>query len=184
MANVTLFLLPNPYFSAKVKAVIALLIIVGLLLALMLWLLLAPLIIRVDTARHDYSLSWRGIGRVSVVLLNDELALRVRIFFWRMHFFPLRKPDKPDKPTSAKKRTGIQRRFTWLKAKRLLQSFRIQRFKVELDTDDYALNAQLYPLLYWVSGPSRDLSVNFSGRNRLLLQIENRLFRIVRVLLF
>jgi hypothetical protein len=57
-------------------------VILILLAGLTAFLLWTPMVLRVDTARNDYSFRWRGIGRLAVVP-DDETLLRIRyrIFF-------------------------------------------------------------------------------------------------------
>jgi hypothetical protein len=50
---------------------------------------------------------------------------------------------------------------------RMARSVRIRELTVDIDTDDYALNAKLFPILYFSSRGSCSLNVNFSGRNYL-----------------
>ncbi len=160
-----------------------LLIIIGLLLFVLLWLLVMPLTLRVDTWRQDYSLRWQGVGRVALLVRDDELVVRVRIGWWQKDFFPLRPSTRKPKPTRQPKlRTKARRswrQLSWRKVRNILRSFRVRYFRLELDTDDYVWNAFLYPLFYFVNRPGRQLSVNFEGRTNLQLEVENRLIRML-----
>ncbi len=171
--------------QSKPKTVVAI-ILLSLLAGAITWLLVARLTINVDTRRHDYSLRWQGIGSVILTTVANEVVIRARIFFWQFDFYALRTPKmparKPRKPKPQKQRRS--KFFTWRKMRRVVQSFRVRRFHLDLDTDDYVLNAYLYPLFYFASGPNRQLNVNFQGETNLVLQIENRLFRIIRAILF
>jgi hypothetical protein len=51
----------------------------------------------------------------------------------------------------------------WRKARRLLASFQIRRFNLIVDTDDYILNAYLYPVFAFLTGHNRHLAINFIG---------------------
>ena len=157
-------------------------ILSGVLLLAILWLLLAPISIKIDTWHQDYAVRWQGIGGVRVLLIENELVLLLRLFFWQKAFYPLRGSKKPSKPSAQKSGAKTQRKrgiFSWKLAKRVLRTFRVKQFKLELDTDDYVVNAFLYPVFYFLNSPKRQLSVNFEGRTNLLLHIENRLSRII-----
>ncbi len=160
-----------------------LLIIIGLLLFVLLWLLVMPLTLRVDTWRQDYSLRWQGVGRVALLVHDDELVVWVRIGWWQKDFFPLRPSTRKPKPIQQPKlRTKARRswrQLPWRKVRNILRSFRVRHFRLELDTDDYVWNAFLYPLFYFVNRPGRQLSVNFEGRTNLQLEVENRLIRML-----
>ena len=59
---------------------------------------------------------------------------------------------------------------------RILKSFRVRRFRVEIDTDDYVLNAYLFPVFHLLSRGR--LQINFNGRNDIQIEITNRIGRI------
>ncbi len=165
----------------KTEKAVILAILLGALLLMILWLLLAPISVKIDTWQQDYAVRWQGIGGVQVLLIENEVVLLLRVFFWRKAFYPLRGSKKPSKPPKKSKPT-TQRKggiFSWKLAKRVLRTFRIKQFKLELDTDDYVINAFLYPVFYFLDSPKRQLRVNFEGRTNLLLHIENRLSRII-----
>jgi hypothetical protein len=62
---------------------------------------------------------------------------------------------------------------------RILQSFRLIKMRVNFDTDDYILNAYLYPLFYFLSKNNRNLNINFNGDLYLELLMISRPIRIV-----
>ena len=64
--------------------------------------------------------------------------------------------------------------MTLAQGKRLLQSFRVKSFRLELDTGNPILNAQLFPLGFLMGRYSKKVGINFQGRNDILLQIANR----------
>jgi len=61
----------------------------------------------------------------------------------------------------------------------VLKSFNVKEFNLELDTGSYTWNALLYPSFYFLRGPHRLLRVNYEGRNRLKVTMENRLIYIL-----
>jgi len=123
-----------------------------------------------------------GLGGASLLLMGDDPVVRMHVFFWQRDFFLL-EAKKPLKKPVKKARKG-SKKFNWSMILQLLKTFKVRQFRLELDTDDYVINAYLYPLFYLVSRPQRQLSVNFEGRTNLALQIENRLSRMAGVFLF
>jgi len=167
-------------------------IILLVLLVILSWLLFAPLIISINTWGQDFSIRWIGLGSVALVIVNNELGIRMRIFFFQKTFFPLRpkskKRQQAQKPKPSKKTTRKKRQkwpnITWRRIRKLLRAIKIRRFKAELDTGDYVTNAYLYPLATFLNKSTPRLNVNFEGRTNLLLQLEMRLFRIVQAMVF
>lgn len=163
-----------------------LIITLSVLILLALWLLIEPIIIKIDTIHDEYYIRWQHIGSVTLLFLNNDLFLRFRILFWQQDFYPLQaqKKDKKPKKKSNKKTAKSWKTFSWTRVKSIMRTFKVRYFKMELDTDDYVWNAYLYPLFYFANRSNRQLSINFEGRTNLQLQIENRLFRIVRAFMF
>lgn len=96
------------------------------------------------------------------------------------------KPIK-DKPLNEKKtRSGSNKKginpFKRLSFKRIvsiLKSFKVNAFTWRLDTDDYVLNAQLFPLFYVTSTQGLDVGVNFIGENKIKVDVQNTGFNLL-----
>ena len=69
------------------------------------------------------------------------------------------------------------------KAIRVMRTFRVTQWEMDVDTGDYVWNAWLYPVGHWMSKGNRHIRVNFRGENEWLLTVENRLYRIVYALI-
>ncbi|QIP15118.1 hypothetical protein G8759_22080 [Spirosoma aureum] len=69
------------------------------------------------------------------------------------------------------------------KARGILQTFRIRTSDIKLDTDDYLMNAYLFPVFSLLCRPGHRWQINFQGDTSVKLVIENRLYRIVFALL-
>ena len=65
----------------------------------------------------------------------------------------------------------------------VMKTFQLEILKVDMDTDNYVLNAQLIPFFVWISNDKIRLSVNFEGKASLYLLITNRLVKIVPVVI-
>ncbi|MCB0567271.1 MAG: hypothetical protein KDD01_23125 [Phaeodactylibacter sp.] len=156
-------------------------IVASVLLALVVWVLIAPLSLKADTYRNEYYLSWGGIGKAELISVADEIVIRLRIAFWKKDFYPLhpstaREKKKP-KPKEEKKRKS-QQTFPFRRAIKALKSFSIKYFRLEVDTDDFIWNAYLWPVVYWIEPLRRHVTVNFQGKNECRLLIQNRIWRL------
>lgn len=68
---------------------IGFLVIIVLLLILLVFIMVTPLIIKVDTAMNDYTFQWKFIGSVSVVPDKEEIIfIRYNIFFLKISTTP------------------------------------------------------------------------------------------------
>jgi len=170
---------------------VVLLFIIGILIALLLGLLLSPFILQVDTRRNEYALRWQGLASATIIPLKDDLLLRLRLPFWRKDFsiFQLMLKPTQNKPTrtrgaTSKSKSTSKWRFTWNRFFKVLKSFRVHYFRMELDTDDYVTNAYLYPAFYYMNTPTRYVAINFQGRNQCAFRVQNRLASILIALIF
>ena len=162
-------------------------IFLSLLLLAIGWLLIAPIRVSVlfNEADHHLQVRWKGIFRVQLLTIAEKWLLQVRFFFFTKEW-PLvqlmTKSEKKDRPQKKQKGNWRPKRpFSMLK--RLLRSFRIIRFCLHMDTDDYPLNAYLLPFFQMITQKKKlDWQINFSGKNELLLIIDNRLYRLLYAL--
>ena len=147
------------------------------ILALLLWVLFAPLSIKADTYSNEYYLSWGGIGKAEFIPLPDDILIRLRLAFWKKELYPLHpSPPKAKKKPHKKEHKGggplpLRRMIS------VLKTFEIRDFRLEVDTDDYVWNACLYPVFYWIKPLQKYVALNFQGRNECRLLIRNRVWR-------
>jgi len=157
-------------------------IIIAVFLTFLLWILLVPVIVRVDTEYNRYAVSLPGIFNVYVVPKDGLFFLRIWIFFIPLKFDPFRmrrrKSRKPRKknPDKKKKRSWL-RAFSNKKASsRMLRAVKIRRLEMDIDTDDFTLNAWLVPVFTMVNGYDNiDLRVNFEGMLNANMEVRARL---------
>lgn len=163
-----------------------LLLPVLLFFVLLMWLLWAPLRLVIDTEQAVFRLEWRSIGCVAWLPEQalDLLEVRVLFFRRRLQLGETGRP-KPEK-RQEKKRPTPKRKGKSLSPKRLmrlainvLRSFRVRRFHLIWDTDDFVRNAWFFPPAAWVSARGWPVQINFQGRRELALIVENRLARVV-----
>ena len=148
-----------------------------LLLGFFVYLLLMPLELCIDSYQGKYYFQMGFLARVSVEKDPVEfLRLHLRVlfmnFFWRPSDF--RKWSRQKKKTTIKKKGSKMRKLTLAQGKRLLRTFRVKAFRLELDTGNPVLNAQLFPFSYLPGQQVGGVGINFLGRNNILLQITNR----------
>ena len=153
-------------------------IIISLLLAFLLWLLLGPVILFLNTDTNRYHVALPGIFKVAVVPTPELFHIRGWIFFvpFRYHPFKARKDKKKEKPVRPKKKkkrpklSGNTRMIAGA-----IRSVRIRRLHLDIDTDDFILNAWLVPVFTYVNSENIRMTANFEGRASLLLDLRVRL---------
>ena len=155
-------------------------VLISLLILLLLWILVAPVIILLDTANNRYLLALPGIFKAMVVPSEHLFHIRGRILFIPFTYNPfLRKPDKKKKDKKDEESTKKRRPkkiFRDLKLViHILGSLRIRKLKLDIDTDDFILNAWLIPVFSIVDSENIQMRANFEGHASMLLDLRIRI---------
>ena len=173
--------------------VFVVLVIFLVLIALLVGILLVPIELVLDTRHNSYYVRLKGLVKLEPELSDSGVALRIRIPFYsfRTSFFDGKKQTKKaskqdDKPTDKKgkykeqekKRSRRPLRYYLGFVRAVLRSFQVPVCYVNIDTDDYVLNAQLTPIFALISHPPVDLRTNFEGRAELHVVVRNRLWNV------
>jgi hypothetical protein len=162
---------------------------------LIIGLLILPFQLCIDTNTNTYYLRWQGIAKARLIPLPDDFLLRLNILFFRKDFYLLERlataPEKkPRAEESEKKKARKKKRKGWTaktwrrKMVRLLKSFQVKVFRLNMDTDDYVYNSYLYPIFYFLSKGNRRLRINYQGEGELVLVVQNRPWRLIWAFLF
>ncbi|MGB5363024.1 MAG: hypothetical protein WBN17_06950 [Aureibaculum sp.] len=153
-----------------------------ILLLLILYLLWMPVILFIDTDSHQYYLQLKGLAKASIEGHKEEvLRIHLKIVFFHFYFYPLKEIGKPKKKEIEKKnklkrtkRIGIRQGLS------LLRSFEVKHLLIDIDTGDCIKNAHLYPYFAFLNYKIGTFKINFEGRNRMALCIQNRPINIMR----
>jgi hypothetical protein len=149
-------------------------ILVFVLVATVLWVLLTPVIVIVDSTRRELKVAQRGTFAVSWTVDRPiELRICGILFSLKPH------PAKPKKVT--KKAQGRTRSMdSWLYLLRgLLKSIGVRKLILKVDTDDVVLNAQLIPAAVLLSHNDLAFNINYQGEVSLYAMIEIKLNRLI-----
>ena len=166
---------------------IAVLVMILGLLGIVIWLLLAPMVIYVDTQEKIY---YAGIPGIKVVLTFEgweRLKVKVELPFFSFYIKKRKGKPKSKYRDQAKKKKGVSTRRPPLTtlvhlAWRMMRTFRVRALRLTMDTDDYVLNAQLVPIFFGLSRGNVQLNTNFQREWGLHLELENRLARLLKAL--
>ncbi|NER09080.1 hypothetical protein SAMN06265375_1011436 [Muriicola jejuensis] len=150
--------------------------VILVLVLVLIGLLFAPIDIYLDTRSNNYYAEIKGLVKASVEADKLEiLRIRVKVPFRQFYFYPLKpRRKKTGKKPSEKKGRKHWNRFAPKTIWRVLRSFEIKKWELDLDTGDCITNAKLYPLFALLNYRSGGFHVNFEGRNHAVLMVRNR----------
>mgnify|MGYP006296662605 CR=1 FL=1 len=160
------------------------------------WILLAKMVIRIDSKHSLYYFELHRLFRFQVMTEGEQLIIQIKVPFYSWAFDPVEellkpKADREEKPEKEKEKKsggrfkvkkGVREiaRLIFKLLRSIIHSFRVKRFAVQFDTGNYPLNAQLIPLIAWINRrTAMRYYVNFNARNSVDILITNRLIRIV-----
>lgn len=157
-------------------------ILLGLLFLVLLYLLLVPIKLCLNTIKNQYYLQIHCLAKASIEGHKEELLqIRLNVLFMNFHFYPLKHIGPPktmkiekSKPKRLRRRIGIK------KTTRVLKSFKVKQLLIDIDTGDCLMNAKLYPLFSFINYHKERFNINFEGRNQLVLHLQNRPIRIIK----
>jgi hypothetical protein len=161
------------------------LIIVIVIIGLLSWLLISPVVMKVDTRMPEAGLRWLGIGEAKI-WYEDEWWFWWRILFYqkKMRFSEIKAKKKVTKQTETKKKRKRKMKINRMLKKgiRVMRTFNVEEWQLAIDTGDYIRNAQLYPLNFSPYS-FQHLAVNFNDENFLVMKIRNRPWKMLLALL-
>jgi len=165
-----------------------------LLLLIFLWILWARVVVCINSYQHQYYFSFGGLIKIEPVHEDKQILLGVRVPFYRFKIDPFssesgkhkakKKPRaKAKKKSSADNGRKLKFSFYLSTVRDALRTFTVRKMKLDLDTGDFVLNAQLTPVVVLLSRGSAELQVNYLGRTDVWIEIENQLIRLVPLLI-
>jgi len=160
--------------------------IIVFLACILIFLLYTPIFLEIDSTRRLVQIRMRGVARVRIITRESKIGICLNILGWEKLIFPGTRRKRKE---AAAKTSGFQLKRSTLKkmpAKILavIRSFRVKIFDLNIDTDDYAVNALLFPFAVLLSRSNHSVRINFEGEVELRLTIENNLQHMLRAYLF
>lgn len=154
--------------------------ILGLLVLLVCWLLLAPVEVGINTIQAQATFRWLGIGGVRI-WYDEEWWFSMQVLFYHktMPFAEMkRNPKKAGvKPKERKPKKKLKTKSILKKVIQVTRTLQVTEWQLAIDSGRYDLNARLYPLnfLSWTTG---HLFINFQGNNFLVAKLRAQPWKI------
>lgn len=153
-------------------------------------LLLTRIQLILNTDRSDYRLRIGSLANARVRYVEEgDLELTARLVFWnwKLSFMSLltgqgHKQQQQVSLQSGNKKIKSKRRVPrrmLTKGWRLMRSFKVRKWYLNVDTDDVIANAYLYPFFFWLSRGKAKWKINYEGRVDVDILIENRIGRML-----
>ena len=165
-------------------------IIFLLVLLIVVYLLLMPIVLSIDTVRNEYYVQLRGLLKAFIEPHEDAIIrIRIRLFFFNFYYSPIdeyykhkrkkKLKQKIDKVTKYK--TKSRKRLSFIKGLKILRTFKVKQFYLNVDSGNVITNAKLYPAFSFFNYYLGGFNINFIGQNQLVLRLQNRPLDIIKI---
>lgn len=152
--------------------------------AIIAYLLFAPFYFIIDSTSNFFGLRFHRLANARLTLAAGTINIDIEMAWWHKRFNLFKKPSK--RRPSARQRTKKKKaKFSLSNAIAIVKTFRITKLYLDADTADPALNGILYPLFYALGQyTGKPVSINFTGNNVFILQVENNFARILKSIIY
>lgn len=162
------------------------LILLGFLLMLFCWMLFVRITVQIDTRIELYEMR---IGKaIRIFFEPGTKRFFLSVFGWKKALDSFSAGEKKVKEEKAKpvrkKRKRMPLKKLLRKMRAVLKTFHVTRCELDFDSDDVITNAYLFPVFFFLSGKRVKLRVRYDGENAFVLEVNNRIVRILRAVLF
>jgi hypothetical protein len=175
--------------NEETKFMIVFWIILSILLAIVGVLLVAPLELILNSERGYYRFAYRGLASGALFWSEptQKWMLRVWILGWRKEWGFWDLITQPSAPKSAEKEVDRKKRKRKRRTPkhlvrrlyRVWRALEIRRCNIDIDTDDYILNAWLFPVFTVLGGRRGRMQINYEGRAAIDLQVIARPWKLL-----
>jgi len=157
-----------------------LLIFLILLLAILLYLLVAPFYIEINSRKNWYGVRFHQLAKAKIYATNESVFIELQIAGWHKVIDLLARKEGRVKKVERSEKKKVKS-ISISKVRALMASFKLSKCYISLDTGDMALNGILYPWFLWISNLTRkNIQINFYNKNEVELEIKNNFFRVLR----
>ena len=154
-------------------------IIIACLLMVFIYLLFAPFFVEIDSAKRLFRIRFHRLASAKIIFDESSIFLELKIVGRQKKIDLLEIKERKKKPVvknEKKKQTNI----SFQKVFAMTKTFKVRKLFLALDTGDMQVNGMLYPLFVLMSKSSgKNITINFLDENKLILQIENNLVRML-----
>lgn len=149
-----------------------------LLLIIVLYIIIAPIWVSVDTSNSLCRANIPGIIAIWPGFEDDRFYLHVKIPLKHFRISKFSSSDKKKKKQTKSAKKVSKGGLSLRQISRLFATIRIKQFNLNIDTENYMLNSQLFPICWWLTQKGINCSVNFNGQNHLSMAASTSLFRL------
>jgi hypothetical protein len=157
----------------------------SVLLILLMYILLAPIYIDIDSTKGLYRIRFHLIASVAASF-GDKTLLTIKLLGWKKRIdlsdpvlYKQEKHSGPGKPVSKKYGIKLSNILS------VLKSFKIKTCDISFDSYNMQLNGILFPLFYFGGCYfKKSIRISFTGENHIILQMQNKLGRMAAAYLW
>lgn len=156
--------------------------ILALLSILICWIVFVPFIIRIDTEADHYDFYQPNTLHLSLYP-GEKIYVRIKVFGFRLPAMARTRVKITHTTSKASGKNKFLANKTpqdwWFLVKGAIKSFRLKNLYLNIDLEDVVLNAQLVPLLLFLSRKPVQITTNFTRQYCLRLEAQWQLYKLL-----
>ncbi len=141
-------------------------------------ILYCPLQVIIHSKSNEFRIKWGSLLSVWFIPAASDLKIRIKLLTFQkdLDILSIFLSSKSKPKSQKNKRRGS---FKALKNTlpiiyQSLRSFRIKQYQLELDTDNFVINAYLFPLFHFLNKGKGKWHINYNGVTELDLEMFSR----------
>lgn len=149
------------------------------ILLVFIYLLFAPFFVEINSDSGLFRIRFHQFASANLIFDESSIYLKLKIAGLQKQIDLIAAKKKEKKPV-VKNEKKKYKKISFQKMLAMIKSFRIKKFYLAVDTGNMQTNGILYPVFTLMRISSgKNITINFLDENKLILQIENNLARIM-----
>lgn len=153
-------------------------LIVSVIFLFLSWIVFVPLHVTIDTTRDRYEFSQTGTFTFSIRPFTKPSS-HLLVFGFPINLKQTKERKVPKETKLSKPRTKKSLAAWLFLIGKIPSCIKVRHLRCTIDFNDVVLNAQLVPILYFISAGSVNVTTNFTGQYYLKLMVDIKLNRLL-----
>lgn len=151
------------------------------------YLLFAPFYLEINSANGLCAIRFHRLASAKLVFRDRSIKIELKIAGWKKQIDPINQFFKRIASETARRpsKQSKSKRLSFNLLKAILNSFKVNKCYLNIDTGSMELNGILYPGFYCLSYyTGKPIRVNFQDKNEIAVEIENNCARVIRAFIY
>lgn len=156
-------------------------IILVILVLILLWVIISPFYLKINTEISQYEITMPALFKVSYhPSVKPGVKFRILFVPFSPNFGKKKKLKKSEDPEIKISKKKTRKMISTHQIKKLIlkffNAFKINKLDANIDTGDYTLNSHLIPILV-ITGVENKININYQNINNIDLELRSNIYK-------